>query len=577
MSIWNSTPLSQSTAPAQIADQLGIHELLARLLVRRGITTFEEARLFFRPHFGTLHDPFLMKDMDKAVERVQTAIQQEERVQVYGDYDVDGTTAVAILSEYLQSRGVDVFPYIPHRFKEGYGINIEGIEAAAQQGVQLIISVDCGITAIDESAIIREKGMELIICDHHTVGEHLPDAVAILDPKRPDCPYPFKGLSGAAVALKLIQALILKDYETQGLTLSEEEMLTLLDPYLDLTAISIASDIVPMEDENRLLTSAGLRKINEQPRTGLAELMKHVKCSPGTLTSGTVVFSLGPRINAAGRMGDAITALDLLLAKTPQEANEIVVKLEQINKERKEVDRIMFEEAQKIVSEDSKEHEHIIILQNEAWHQGVIGIVASRLVDLYHRPTILFTSDGNGCLKGSGRSVKGFNIYTALQQANDVLQQFGGHEFAGGLTLPKEHFEAFRDRMRAYAREMMSQEDLEPRLEYEEELDLSEVDPKFWKILSQFEPFGPGNDRPVFISRGVVLAAAPFVVGQGHLKLKLQQNGSGAFDAIGYRMHEFLPKLTRFGSRGFDIAYQIEENHFRGKRTLQLNLLDIRV
>lgn len=577
MSIWNSTPLFHTAEPAQMADQLGIHELLARLLVRRGITSFEQARLFFRPHFGTLHDPFLMKDMDKAVERVEAAILQGEKVQVYGDYDVDGTTAVAILSEYLQSRGVDVFPYIPHRFKEGYGINVEGIEEAAQQGVQLIISVDCGITAVDEAVIIRERGMELIICDHHTVGEQLPDAVAILDPKRPDCPYPFKGLSGAAVALKLIQALIQKEHESRGLSLSEEEMLTLLDPYLDLTAISIASDIVPMEDENRLLTSAGLRKINEQPRTGLAELMKHVKCSPGTLTSGTVVFSLGPRINAAGRMGDAITALDLLLAKTPQEANEIVVKLEQINVERKEVDRLMFEEAQKIVSEDPDEHEHIIILQNEAWHQGVIGIVASRLVDLYHRPTILLTSDGNGCLKGSGRSVKGFNIYTALQQANDVLQQFGGHEFAGGLTLPKERFEAFRDRMRAYAREMMSQEDLEPRLEYEEELDLSEVDQKFWKILSQFEPFGPGNDRPVFISRGVVLAAAPFVVGQGHLKLKLQQNGSGAFDAIGYRMHEFLPKLIRFGSRGFDIAYQLEENHFRGKRTLQLNLLDIRV
>ncbi len=577
MSIWNSIPLSVASEPAQMADQLGIHELLARLLVRRGITTYEQARLFFRPHFGVLHDPFLMKDMDKAVARVETAIAMGQKIQVYGDYDVDGTTAVAILSEYLQSRGVDVFPYIPQRFKEGYGINEEGIKTASQQGVQLIISVDCGITAIDEAVLIREKGMELIICDHHTVGDKLPDAVAILDPKRPDCPYPFKGLSGAAVALKLIQALLIKDYNKRGISLSEGDVMTLLDPYLDLTAISIASDIVPMEDENRLLTSAGLRNINERPRTGLAELMKHVRCTPGTLTSGTVVFSLGPRINAAGRMGDAITALDLLLAKTSQEANEIVVKLEQINIERKEVDRVMFEEAQKIVFEGQDEHEHIIILQNEKWHQGVIGIVASRLVDLFHRPTILLTSDGNGYLKGSGRSVKGFNIYTALQQAGDVLQQFGGHEFAGGMTLRHDRYEEFRHRMREYASQMMSQADLKPRLEYEEEIDLREVDQKFWKILSQFEPFGPGNERPVFVSRGVMLSGAPFVVGQGHLKLKIQQNGSGTFEAIGYRMHEFLPQLTRFGSRGFDIAYQIEENHFRGKRTLQLNLLDIQV
>ena len=577
MSVWNSTPISHPANTAEIADQLGISEVLARLLIRRRIKTFEEARLFFRPHFGTLHDPFLMKDMDRAVERVEQAITGNEKVQVYGDYDVDGTTAVAILSEYLESRGIEVFPYIPHRFKEGYGISADGIEAAEARGVELIISVDCGITAIEESRLIREKGMELIICDHHTVGEQLPQAVAILDPKRPDCPYPFKGLSGAAVALKLIQALILRDYEQQKRPLSDERILAELEPYLDLTAISIASDIVPMEDENRMLTSAGLQKINNQPRTGLAELMKHVRCTPGTLTSGTVVFSLGPRINAAGRMGDAIIALDLLMAKTPQEANEIVVKLEQINTERKEVDRIMFEEAQLIVDEQEHEHEHIIILQNEKWHQGVIGVVASRLVDLYHRPTILLTSDGNGCLKGSGRSVKGFNIYKALQQTGDVLQQFGGHEFAGGLTLRSERFEEFRELMREYARQMMNQEDLEPRLEYDEELDLSEVDPKFWKILSQFEPFGPGNERPVFISKGVTLSAAPFVVGQGHLKLKIQQNGSGAFEAIGYRMHEFLPKLTRLGSRGFDIAYQIEENHFRGKRTLQLNLLDIRV
>lgn len=550
-----------------LLEQLNIPIEIAQLLTIRGITDFDRAKVFFRPEQEELHDPFLMKDMEAAACRLSTAIRNREKVVIYGDYDVDGTTAVSILYIFLKGFGLDVDYYIPDRFKEGYGINEDGIQYAVQKKADLIVSVDCGITAIEEAKYIKEQGMELIICDHHTVGDSLPEAVAVLDPKRPDCNYPFDGLSGAGVGFKLVQGTVQK----LGLPAS------LSDSFFDLVAISIASDIVPIVDENRTLMRLGLKKINKDPRPGIKALLDLINIQPGAITTTQIVFSIGPRINAAGRMGDASTAVQLLIAEDADSADNYARQLEAINIKRRSADTETMEEAVAMLdSQFDMSETSAMVLHHPDWHLGVIGIVASRLVDAHYRPAIML-STVDGKIKGSARSIKGFNIYNALKKCEDLLEQFGGHEFAAGLTMDVNHLDEFRNRMNDIACKMLSENDFKPELNISADLDLSKVSTKFWKLLTQFEPFGPENQQPVFVSRNVTIQGVPTIVGNGHLKMRVKQNGSAVFDAIGFNMHDFEPLLRNCKKDTVHIAYLLEENNWNGRRSIQMRLKDIHI
>lgn len=562
---WVYPEPEKEEAASVLQQELGIPEKIARLLSLRGIDTYDKAKSFFRPTLELLHDPFLMKDMDKATERLAKAIRGGEKIIVYGDYDVDGTTATSILYTFLKDFGVDVDYYIPHRFKEGYGINIEGIEYAVRENAKLIVSVDCGITAIEETKIAKEKGIDLIICDHHNVGDQIPDAVAVLDPKREDCEYPFDGLSGAGVGFKLVQGTI------QKLGLGKQLALQ----FLDLVAISTASDIVPLIDENRVLMREGLKRINTEPRVGIKALLDLIQMNVGSISTSSIVFSIGPRINAAGRMGDASKAVRLLIAETPGEARACAHELESINIQRRDKDSQTMEQAMSMVDKEyNLEKVSSMVLHDPDWHLGVIGIVASRLVDTFYRPAIML-STVDGKIKGSARSIKGFNIYEALKQCEDLLEQFGGHEFAAGLTIREENLKEFRKRIDQIASGRLSDQDFEPELRIDCELNLDDIDMRFWKLMSQFEPFGPGNLRPNFVSRGVKVEGVPTIVGSGHLKMKVSQNGSGVFDVIGFNMHEYLPIIRNAENKKIDIAYSLEENYWNGRRSLQIRLRDI--
>ncbi|MBO6522917.1 MAG: single-stranded-DNA-specific exonuclease RecJ [Balneolaceae bacterium] len=560
---WVYAQPEQKERVPMLQQALGVPEKIARLLAIRGIENYDNAKTFFRPTIDLLHDPFLMKDMELGAERLALAIRKSEKVLVYGDYDVDGTTATSCLYTFLKEFGVEADYYIPHRFKEGYGINPEGIQYAHDIGANLIVSVDCGITAINEAIEIKEKGMELIICDHHTVGDAIPEAAAVLDPKRPDCEYPFDGLSGAGVGFKLIQGTL----KRLGLPDS------IAYKFLDLVAISIASDIVPIIDENRILMKAGLQMIQSSPRVGIKALMELIKMPIQDITTSKIVFSIGPRINAAGRMGDASTAVKLMIAESYSEAKALAYELESINLKRRDKDSLTMEEALAQIDDDLDIDEiSTLVLYKEDWHLGVIGIVASRLVDMFHRPAVML-SKVDGKIKGSARSIKGFNIYDAMKQCEDLLEQFGGHEFAAGLTLEEKNLPEFRRRLNQIAYRGLSGNKFDPELSIDCKLDLNEIDMKFWKLLAQFKPFGPANLRPVFVSEGVEAVGIPTVVGNGHLKMKVKQDGSGVFDTIGFNMHEFLPAV-RDGEK-FDVAYVLEENFWNGRRTLQMRLKDI--
>lgn len=560
---WVYAQPEQEENVTELGDKLGVPGKIAQLLAIRGINTFDDAKYFFRPKIENLHDPFLMKDMDSGADRLALAIRKSEKVLVYGDYDVDGTTATSCLYTFLKEFGVDAEYYIPHRFKEGYGINPDGISYAEKINASLIVSVDCGITAIEEAKEAKEKGIDLIICDHHTVGECIPDAVAVLDPKRPDCNYPFDGLSGAGVGFKLIQGTIQKLGLPQSIS----------HKFLDLVAISIASDIVPIIDENRVLMKAGLQMIQRSPRIGIKALLDLIRVSKEEVNTSKIVFSIGPRINAAGRMGDASTAVKLMISESLAEAKAHAHELESINLRRRDTDSKTMKEAMEQIDKNfDMDETSTIVLYSENWHLGVIGIVASRLVDLYHRPAIML-SNVDGKIKGSARSIKGFNIYNAIKKCEDLLEQFGGHEFAAGLTLAEDKLSEFRRRMNELAYTDLSENSFEPELTIDGRLDLGEVDMKFWKLLSQFEPFGPGNLRPVFMSEAVKVVGVPTIVGNGHLKMKVSQNDSGVFDAIGFNMHEYLPSVRN--GNPFNVAYVLEENNWNGRRTLQLRLKDI--
>ncbi|MGD8428075.1 MAG: single-stranded-DNA-specific exonuclease RecJ [Balneolaceae bacterium] len=559
-------PENEETIPV-LQEQLGVSRKIAHLLSLRGIDSYEKAKSFFRPDLSQLHDPFLMKDMDKATDRLAAAIRGRQKILIYGDYDVDGTTSTAILYIFLKEFGVDIDFYIPHRFKEGYGINPEGIQYAEDINADLIVSVDCGITAINEVKEAKAKGIDTIICDHHNVGDSIPEAVAVLDPKRQDCDYPFDGLSGAGVGFKLVQGTIKK------LGLSDK----LAYKLLDLVAISIASDIVPIEDENRVLMRAGLKQINTKPRAGIKALLDLINLEVGSIRTSNIVFSIGPRINAAGRMGDATKAVYLLIAETEAEAKSRAHELESINIARRDKDTQTMEEAKAMVDEQyNLDKISSMVLHQPDWHLGVIGIVASRLVDTYGRPAIML-STVDGKIKGSARSIDGFNIYEAFKQCEDLLEQYGGHEYAAGLTIQKENLEEFRRRIDEIAAENLTSEDFKPELRIDCDLDLSDLDMRFWKLLTQFEPFGPGNLRPIFVSRDVRVVGVPTIVGKGHLKMKVAQNGSGTFDVIGFNMHEYLPTIRNGSDKKLNIAYSLEENNWNGRRTIQIRLRDVQL
>jgi len=565
---WVYAQPEERNTVAHLEEELGVPPTIAKLLALRGIDNYNKARRFFRPQMSLIHDPYLLKDMDKAAKRLAEGIRRGDRMVVYGDYDVDGTTGTAILYSFLKDFGLEVSYYIPHRFKEGYGINPEGILFAKKQNADLIISVDCGITAVDEAQKARQAGIDLIICDHHTVADEIPDALAVIDPKRPDCSYPFEGLSGAGVGFKLIQAAA----NELGLPQS------VAYKFLDLVAVSIASDIVPLTDENRILMREGLKLINKDPRPGIKALMNLINMEQGSVSTSSIVFSLGPRINAAGRMGDAGKAVELMIAETDGEAYRRAHELEKINKRRRHTDTKTMKEAVKMV----KRHLNMdkigsLVLHHPDWHLGVIGIVASRLVDLYCRPAIML-STVDGVIKGSARSIKGFDIYEALNECSDLLEQFGGHQYAAGLTIRKENLSEFRKRLNAITFECLSREDMQPELLVDTELDLKTVTRRFWKLLSQFEPFGPENMRPVFVSHDIQLVGQPNIVGKGgHLKMRVTQPNAGTFDVIGFNMHQYAPALRNCSDSKISIAYALEENTWNGRTNLQLRLKDIHI
>lgn len=567
---WNYIQPDHEETISRLQEDLGIPRPVALLLAIRGIETFDDARLFFRPDLTQLHDPFLMKGVEEGSNRLASAVRSGEKVVVYGDYDVDGTTATAILHTFLKNFGLDVHYYIPHRFKEGYGIGKDGIDFAESIGATLIVSVDCGITAVEETEYAKSKGIQLIICDHHNAGDVIPDAVAVLDPKQPGCPYPFKGLSGAGVGFKLVQATLIK------LGLQAD----VAHPYLDLVAISIASDIVPIVDENRILMREGLKRINSAPRPGVKALMDRIHLRDAEISTSHIVFSLGPRINAAGRMGDAAVAVSLLIAETEKEAEAYAARLEKINFERRDTDSKTMDEALKLLNKQmDPDNCSCLVLHHPDWHLGVIGIVASRLVDLYCRPTIML-STVDGFIKGSARSINGFNIYNALKECEDLLVQFGGHKYAAGLTLAEDQLPSFIQRFSEITGDMLSDNDFMPELRIDAEMPFSEITPRFRKLLKQFEPFGPNNLKPVFVSRDVKLTGRMAVVGQGHLKTKIRQHNTEPIEAIGFNMGKYAEPLRKAGASGssqIDIAYAIEENTWNNRTTLQLRLKDMHI
>ncbi len=546
---------------------LNISQVLANLLVQRNIATMEDAKEFFRPELENLHDPFLMKDMDIAIDRLEKAIKNSEHILVYGDYDVDGTTSVALTYSFLRRSYENIDYYIPDRYSEGYGISTNGIDYAFQNKVTLIIALDCGIKAVKKIDYAKSKGIDFIICDHHTPGEKLPDAKAVLDPKRSDCPYPFKELSGCGVGFKLMQAFAIRR------KIPFEELIN----YIDLVAVSIASDIVSITDENRILTYYGLKKLEENPCMGL----KAIKCVAGIddrpVTVEDIVFRIGPRINAAGRMESGKQAVDLLISGNPEEAFVLCEKIDTHNQTRRNIDKNITEEATKELKKLNKQFQYSNVLFNPEWHKGVVGIVASRLIETYYKPTIVLT-ESNGFATGSARSVDGFDLYEAINECSDLLESFGGHMYAAGLTLKRENVQKLRERFEEIVRERITPEQLVPQIDIDAELNFSDITPKFYRILKQFEPFGPGNMNPVFFAENVADNGQGRRVGAGgdHLKLNLiqEENPFDDIPAIAFGHGGQFKKIT--GGNTFDIAYIITENHFRGETKLQLNIKDIK-
>jgi single-stranded-DNA-specific exonuclease len=560
------TAEDQNIVSALQAD-LGITASLATMLWQRGITSFDEAKHFFRPDLKDLHDPFLMKDMDLAVDRLTKAISSGERIMVYGDYDVDGTTAVAIVYDFIHKIHPAVEYYNPDRYTEGYGISQQGIDYANSVGITLIISLDCGIKAADKVAYANTLGIDFIICDHHEPGDELPAAVAVLDPKRKDCPYPYKELTGNGVGFKLLTAYC----QQQAIPFSA------LEEYLDLVMVSIGSDIVPITGENRILAYFGLKKINEKPRTSLRAL-KAVAAFQGEMSIESVVFTIGPRINAAGRIRHAKAAVELLLSDDYESALALAYEIQAHNTERKGLDAQITDEAISLIQQNEwmLQEAKSTVLYKETWHKGVIGIVASRCIEKYYRPTIIFTKSGEGVAAGSARSVAGFDLYSAVEACAEYLVQFGGHMHAAGMTIELEKIDAFRKAFDEIVRSRITAEQLIPVVNVDIEVSLSDLSQKFNRIMKQMAPFGPQNMQPVFVSHNLRLVSDPRILKEKHLKLDVVDEESGTvFSAIGFGIAEYFYEELKSG-KPFSMAYSLEENTFRDKTTLQLFIRDIK-
>ena len=553
----------------QLSAELGIDQSLANLLVQRGLRHFNEAKDFFRPQLSSLHDPFLMKDMYLAVARLDKALQDNEKILIYGDYDVDGTTAVALIYSFLRNFSNRITYYIPDRYIEGYGISYLGIDTAQEQGVSLIIALDCGIKAIEKVQYAKERGIDFIICDHHLPDERLPDAVAVLDPKRSDCHFPFDDLSGCGVGFKLLQAFC----QHRNIPFSE------LVPLLDLLAVSIASDLVSITGENRVLAHFGLKQLNESPRKGLLSIIKLAGLEKHQITIDDIVFKIGPRINAAGRMESGKTAVDLLISQTDEEAFQIGATINTHNNDRKSIDREITQEALTMVK-DAVDYSccKSTVVYNPNWHKGVVGIVASRLVETYYRPTIVLTQS-NGFVTGSARSIPGFDLYEAIEACSDLLENFGGHMYAAGLTMKEEHLPIFRARFERIVADKVTDEMLTPMVNIDTFLDFKQITPKFFRLLKQFQPFGPGNMSPVFITENVYDNGNGRLVGSdgGHLKLELIQEDEPyrPISAIAFNQSEHFDYMQ--GGNPVDICYSVAENYYRGIANIQLRIKDIKV
>lgn len=560
---WTIKPKPETEQIDRLAKALKVDRLVAQLLVQRGITTYEEAKKFFRPQLEDLHDPFLMKDMDLAVNRIENAIANNENILVFGDYDVDGTTAVALLSSYLLSYYPNVATYIPDRYDEGYGVSYKGIDFAEDNGFSLIIALDCGVKAIDKVAYAKEKKVDFIICDHHRPGEKLPDAVAVLDPKRSDCEYPYDELCGCGVGFKLIQAL----GSRKGETIYD------LTQYLDLVATAIGADIVPITGENRILAYYGLRVINEAPRIGFKAIIDQINKASLTITD--VVFIIAPRINAAGRMKHGQHAVNLLTETNLEQAAKFAAEIEKFNTDRRGLDQEITQEALLQIQENEEEEGFTSVVYKETWHKGVIGIVASRLTETYYRPTLVFTKSGDK-LAASARSVKGFDVYNALEGCSDYIEQFGGHKYAAGLTLLEHQYNNFKHQFEKVVKESIDPQLLVPEITVDAMIALKDITPKLLRIINQFAPFGPGNMSPTFMAENLVDTGYAKGVGaeDAHLKLAVTQNDSYKMEGIGFNLGDKLPLVT--SRKPFSAVFSIDENEWQGNVSLQLKIKDIK-
>ena len=559
---WNiKDPPPQKTV-AHLIDCLGVDPVIAQLLAQRGFSTFEEAKSFFRPHIGQLHDPFLMKDMDKAVARLQHAINQKENIMVYGDYDVDGTTSVSLLTHFLRSQDLEVTPYIPDRYAEGYGLSTKGIDTVKAANIKFMIVLDCGVKAVKQVAYAKKLGIELIICDHHTPGDVLPDALAVLDPKRSDCTYPFKELCGCGVGFKLIQGLL----QHQGKEVNE------IIAYLDFVAVAIAADIVPIVGENRALAFLGLKQLNIHPRPGLKAIMRD---KPTKQIISDILFGIAPRINAAGRMKHGLDAVKLLLSESDEEAKKIAQEVEIYNNSRRELEKEITKEALKQILENEEENNATNVVYSPHWHKGVIGIVASRIIETYYRPTLVFTKSSQGILAASARSVPGFDLYKAIDACRAHIIQFGGHKYAAGVTIKEENYKAFKENFEAQVAQTITDVQKEQALEIDLALPFTSITLKLLRILKQMEPFGPENRSPIFYTEEVKDSGYAKLVGQdkSHLKARFIQGSSSPIDAIGFSLGEKIHLLKKRSP--LRIAYSIEENVWHGNVSVQIRLKDV--
>jgi single-stranded-DNA-specific exonuclease len=562
---WRLKPQPSLEKILQLSKELSVDKYISSLLIQRGILSFEQAKHFFRPDINDIHDPFLMRDMQKAVERIEKAILTNENILVYGDYDVDGTTAVSLVSTYLKSYYNNVATYIPDRYDEGYGISFQGIDFAEDNDFSLIIALDCGIKAIDKVQYANKKGIDFIICDHHRPGNELPKAIAVLDPKRDDCNYPYDELCGCGVGFKLVQALAShRDQKINDLTV-----------YLDLVATAIAADIVPITGENRTLAFYGLRQINTNPRVGIRAMINQLKKERLTITD--VVFIIAPRINAAGRMKHGLHAVELLTEENVEAAKKMAADIELFNTRRKDLDKKITEEALNQVISNNEVQNFTTVVYKPEWHKGVIGIVASRLIETYYRPTLVFTKNGEK-LAASARSVSGFDVYNALQKSSEFIEQFGGHKYAAGLTLLENNYQNFKYKFEEVVKKTIPKELLNPEIKIDQEIELSEISEKFYRVLKLFGPFGPANLNPVFLAKNLKDTGYSKRVGadKAHLKLSVvSEKGNIKMNGIGFNLGHWHETISN--GRLFDAVFTIDENQWNGTTSLQLNIKDIKI